>query len=134
LHELIGPLEQRFAQLDGSRDGRPVDEHARGVDRLTRFAIHDAPAADGVEVLEREAERIDDAVARVARRVRTVRLEPRAHGARLLPFDDLDERLDVGRRRLGRRTEHVLEQPLAAQHRGSSIRVRGHEQHATLAE
>ena len=135
LHELLGALRAAPAR-SATRpvDGRAVGQHARRVDRGAGFAVLVAPSADGVEVLEREAERIDDAVAGVAGRIGAVRLEALAHRRRELALDVLDEPLDVRRRLRRRRAEDVLEHPSAAQHRRSPIRIRRREQHAALAE
>ena len=135
LHELLGPREQRArAARPGPVTGVPSTSTPDASIGAPASRSIGAPAADRVEILEREAERVDDAVARVARRIRAVRFEPRAHRARGFAFDVLDERLDVRRRRLRRRAEHVLEQPCAAQHRRRAVRVRRREQHAALAE
>ena len=98
------------------------------------YRSFDAPLADRVEVLEREAERIHHAVAGVAGRLGAVLLHDLAHRAGLLAVLVLLEPFDVGRRRRRRRAEDVLENPGAAQHRRGAVGVgRGH-QHAAFAE
>ncbi len=94
----VGSREQCFTQVDGPVDDRAIRELARRVDRDAGLAILDAPGADRVEVLEREAERIHDAVAAVAGGIGAMHLEPLADRLRLLAFLGLGERLDVGRR------------------------------------
>ena len=92
-----------------------------------------APGADGVEILQREAERIHQLVAAGAGRagaVRSIRSRSVFGAASVLRL----ERRHVGERRRRRRAEQVLENPLAAQHRRRAIGVRGHHQDRALAE
>ena len=70
-------LQQRRTQIRRTVDGRAVVHHARSDRR--HAAVLDAPLARRIEVLEREAERIDHPVARVARRVGAMLLHPLAH-------------------------------------------------------
>src|SRR6185503_20470016 len=63
---------QRRAQLLGAVRGLPDRSRARGVDEHAAVALLEPPLADDVEVLERLPERIDDAVALVARRLRAM--------------------------------------------------------------
>ena len=76
--------QQRLPQLDHAVDRRAVDQLPRGVDRrAARAAVARAPGADGVEVLEREPDRVDHPVAAGARRVAAVLLQALAHRPRL---------------------------------------------------
>ena len=93
-----------------------------------------APGADGVEVLEREADRIHHLVAAGADRVRPMLRHLLAHRARLLSFLGLLQRRHVGRRRRRRRAEDVVEDPLAAHDRRRPLGVRRDRQNAALPE
>ena len=129
-----GSLHDRLAQVDRARDHRAVRESAARVDRGAADAfLVVAPGAHGIEILEREADRIHRRVTARARRVRAMRFEllPERHHA--LGVDLLEQR-HVGRRRRRRRAEHVLEHPLAADDGRGAIGVRRHHQHAALAE
>ncbi len=81
LHELFGAPQERGAQVHRARERRcrpracPTDRW-----RCPRSGPC-APGAHGVEVLEREAQRIHDAVAGVARRLGPVLLHDGAHRA-----------------------------------------------------
>src|SRR6186713_3179097 len=89
-HELLGQrldeqrrvARQRRAQLFGAVHGYARRRYARRVDGHAGVALALPPFADGVEVLKRLAERIDDAVALVARRLRAMQLEALTHGFR----------------------------------------------------
>ena len=74
-------IDERRAEASRPRNRRAVIQRRGGVDR--RAAVLDAPGADDVEVLEREAERIDHFVARRARRILPVLLHALAHRQRL---------------------------------------------------
>src|SRR5689334_359654 len=65
LHELIRLAQQRVAQIVRAIEQRAVRQLAVRVDRAAREAIALAVLADGVEVLQREAERIEQSVATV---------------------------------------------------------------------
>ena len=130
------------------RSARPTSTDAQPVEAFERLAVGQrsgrvdrrvalvarAQRPDGVELLEREAERIHLRMARRARRILPVLLEPLAHRLPLAVGALVAERRHVGRRRRRRRAEDVLEQPLAAQDRRRAVRVRGHRQHAAMAE
>src|SRR6185503_3292667 len=133
LHELIGPAEQLVAQVHRAFDYRAVQIVA-GVDDRARLTILVAPGPDGIEVLEREPDRIDDAVAGIARRIRAMGDHALAHGLRLLAVHVLLERFDTRRRCMRWRAGDRLENPGAATHGRSAIRVRHAEEEAALAE
>jgi hypothetical protein len=78
-------------------------QHRAGVDRGLGFEIDGLPAADGVEVLERETDRIDHAVALPAPRFGAMTFEPRAKRLRRLPLGLGQIGIDVRRRRRWRR-------------------------------
>ena len=65
---MIGPIDQRPAQIVRSVDRRAVRQLAGGVDRRQRVGIVGAELAHRVEVLQREPERIHHAVTREAGR------------------------------------------------------------------
>src|SRR5690606_25823800 len=109
-------------------------ELSRRIDRHAGVALELSPLADRVEALERLAERIDDAVAVVARRLGPMPREALAHGARHVAEHGREVRLDVRRHRRRRRAEEMLHDPRTAQHRRRAVRIRGHHQHAALAE
>src|SRR5262245_66549162 len=68
--ELLRTRRQRFAELGRAGDRRAVRELAVSVDSAAGLAR--APLADGVEVLETQADRIHDVVARRANRIRAM--------------------------------------------------------------
>ena len=100
------------------------------------FVVLDAPRAGRVVVLERQAERVDHAVARVARRVLAVLLHALAHRQRPAAAGRLHlvELGHVGRRRRRRAAEQHFHHPLAAIHRRRAIGVRRQHQDAAVAE
>ena len=109
----------RPRQLDGRVDLRPP--------------VVLAPAADGVEVLHGETERIHPAVAARTDRTAAVQLHPLAQRCRVAPVVRL-ERRHVGRRRRRRRPQQGLQHPLPAQHHRRPIRVGRHRQQARMAQ
>ena len=127
--------EQRVAQIVRARAAAcRRHELAGGIDGAAGVDVLVAPLADRVEILEREPERIDHAVALVAGWHVAVGFQPLAHGERHAAFLRLDEGLHARRRRRGRRAEEFLENVRAAQHRRGAVRVgRRHEERA-LAE
>ena len=128
-------LEQRRAQAGRAFHARAVVEIADHVDR--HLVVLDAPRAGDVEVLEREAQRIDHAVARVAARVVAMLLHAlarRQHLAAFVRLHRIVERRHVGRRRRRRRCQQHFHHPLAALHRRGAIGDRGQRQDAALAE
>ena len=68
--EELGTREERLSQRHDTIDAGAVGELARRVDR--RAGVLGAPRAHGVEVLERESDRIHDLVAAGACRIRAV--------------------------------------------------------------
>src|SRR5882672_7538519 len=92
LEELVRASRQRRAQLGGTVDLGAVRQHAARVDRRMRIRVVRAVLSDRAEVLEREAQRIHDAVARVARGVLAVLLEACAQRPRRLAALVLFER------------------------------------------
>ncbi len=114
--EHVMVLQQRGAQAH-----RPVHPGAvvKVADRIHwRAVVANAPPAGDVEVLEREAERIDHLVARGARRVGAMLLH--AFTRRQLPAAivalGVVEWRHVGRRRRRRRRQQHFHHPLATQH------------------
>src|SRR5687768_14305782 len=85
LHELmIGPLDQLAAQVIRAADLRAVRQLTRGIDETERVGVVAAILPHRVEVLQRQAERIHDAVAREACRLLAMLLEPRPQRTRRL--------------------------------------------------
>ena len=123
--------EQCAAQAGDAHGRLTVGHRALGIHVAARFA--DAPGADRVEILQREAEPIHRAVTARARRVGAVALQPLADRTRLGACRLLEGR-HVRRRRRRRRAEQVLENPLAAQCRRRAVGVRGGQQDAALAQ
>ena len=121
-------------RLQGHRPGELLagGQLARGVDRLLLDLV--APAAQDVEVLEPEAERVEPGVARGALGLLAVLLEPLAEGQAVADPVVGRQRLDHRRRWRRGRAQQLLEHPLAAQHRAGPPRVRGQGQHRRHAE
>ena len=121
------------------RERGAVRRHPRRVDGGPELARHPgvlggAPAADAVEVLEREAQRVHGPVARGAGRVRAVDLHELAQRRRRLALAARLQVGHVGRRGRRRGPEQVLEHPLAAGHRRRPVRVGGEGQDARLPQ
>ena len=141
-HEVLGEghqegvfvLEQRAAQAGGAFHLGAVVELPRRVDRDA--VVLDPQPADDVEVLEREAERIDHAMTRDARRIRAVLLHPLAHGEEppLRGGFRILERRHVRRRRRRGSAEQHLQHPLATLHRRRPVRDRGEQKNAPLGQ
>jgi hypothetical protein len=132
-NDRVGAVEQRGTERRGAVDCRSVDEPRTGVDRLAGVAV--APAADEIETLEREAERVDELMARRANRVRSMRLHALAQrlgsGGRACPRKI---RFDPRRRRRNLGAEQILDDPRAADDRRRAIGDRGRRQDAAQAE
>ena len=134
LHQHVGAREQRLPQVRGPAKRRAVIERARRVHR--HAVVPDAPRARHVEVVERQADRIDHPVTRVAGRVGPVLLHALANGPQAAVFGVGRgiEVGNVGRRGRRRRAEQHLHHPLAAEHRRCAVRVRRECQDAAVAE
>ena len=81
--ELIGSLQQQRAKAREALDRRAAHRRADRIDRLAGF-VDRAPAADGVEVLQRKARRIDHGVAAGAHRI-ACGAAPAARGSSAAP-------------------------------------------------
>ena len=107
LDELFGTPQQRVAQIVRPVERSAVGQLARRVNRHARVAIAISPLSGGIEVFEREAERIHHRVAGRTRRVRPMLRHHLAHRERLGRADVfLVECRDALWRRRGR---HALE-------------------------
>jgi hypothetical protein len=116
--------QQRLAQRRGAVEAAAVHHHAGGVDR--RLAIEHPPLAGMVEVFQRKPDRIHQAVAGRARWIGAVRLHALPQRGRLrLGRVLLEIRFDAWWRRRRRRSQHVLEHPLAAEDGRGAIRRGG---------
>ncbi len=136
LDELILVAHEHVAQAGHAVELRAVHHFAARVDR--RALVERAPAAHGVEVLERDAHRLEDLVARRAHRVRAVHLERLPHRGHLHvtrgvggPFH---QRRHVRRRVRRRHAQERLQEPLAARDRRRAGRVRRHRHQRALAQ
>ncbi len=131
-HVLV--LQQRRAQAVRAGHLRAVVEIADRIDEVA--VVANAPAAGDVEVLEREAERIDHAMAGVALRIGAMLLHALARRQHHVAGFGLGlvERRHVRRRRRRRRREQHFHDPLAAQHRRGAIGDRGQREDAALPE
>ena len=92
------------------------------------------PAADRVEVLHRQPDRIHQHVARRAGRVRAMLYHPLAHRRHVILASGFLQRRHAWRRRRRRRSDDVLEHPFAAKDRRRPVGVRGREQNAALSK
>ena len=92
-----------------------------------------APLSDGIEILERESDRVHHFVAARADRIGAVLFHAFAQRQRFA-IAIFFERRNIGRRRSGRNSEQIRENPFAALHRRRAIRIRGHSKNAALAE
>ena len=106
-HQVVGEradqrvlvIEQRLPQAGRARQFGAVIQPAGGVHRDA--VVLDAPRTDDVEVVERQPERVDHAMAGVARRILAVHLHAfaRRQGAALVHALGFFEQRHVGRRR-----------------------------------
>ena len=126
-------FSERLAQSLDAVDLVAVGEHVGGLDRHAGL-VSQPPHAHGVEVLEREADWVHQAVTGGTGGVRPVLLHLLPHRARRARGLAFGERGHVGRGHRRRRTEHVLEHPLAAQHRRRGVGVGGDHQNRALAQ
>src|SRR5688572_23498002 len=103
---------------------------------MTSLAV--APTPEQVEVLERQTERVHDAVAARAGRIRTMRLQALAHRVAGEPFrlTGFGRGIRFGARRGARyfRAEQALHEPLPAHDGRGAIRRRRSRQDAAVAE
>ena len=132
--ERLRAPEQRGPQVAGAFERRAVVEFAERLDRRARVA--DPPRSRHVEVLEREPDGVDEAVAGNAVRVGGVLLETLSHReeaavGRRVGFLQLG---DVRRGRGRRRAQQDLHHPLAPEHRRSAVGVRRQGEEAPVAE
>ena len=112
---------------------RAIGKARRRIDR--RAVAGRPPLADGVEVLERKAERIHPLVARRARRILARCTSIRSRSDRGCPVGArLFERGNVGWRRRRRRAEQIGQEPAAAHRHRRAIGIRRDGQHARVAE
>ena len=93
-----------------------------------------APLPDGVEVLQREADGIDVAMARAAHRIGAMPFELLAHGRWPILVRALLEIRHDGRRRQRRRVQQIRDDVLPAQHGRGARGDRGHRQDAAVAQ
>ena len=91
---------------------RAVRQLPGRVDRLPRFLL--APGADLIEVLEREADRVHQAMAGGALRERRCCPSAAAAWSASRPSDPLEVDLHARRRLRRRRAQQVLQNPVAA--------------------
>ncbi len=126
-----GRFSKRLLEARHALEPAAVGQAARS--RRRAGPPRSPPAADRVEVLEREAHGIHQLVTARAGDVGAVLGQPLADRERRRDRVVL-ERRHVRRRRRRRRAEDVLEDPLAADHRRRAGRVRGDRQDAPLAE
>ena len=133
LHEDIRPFQERLAQPVHAVDLVAVGEHVGGLDRHAAL-VAQPPRAHGVEVLEREPDRVHQAVTGGTGGVRPVLLHLLPHRARRARGLAFGQRGHVGRGHRRRRPEHVLEHPLASQHRRRGVGVGGDHQYRALAQ
>ena len=110
------------------------DELASGINRLAAFGV--APHAEGVEVFQREPERVHAVVARAAQRLLAMNGERLAQGwgaAGDFLFGIFEQR-NVGGRRWRRRAEDVFQYEQAAFHRRGARGVRRDDEHGAVGE
>ena len=137
---LLGQTYARTAAIASSRSarisagrGEPLAVGQRPARIHRELAVRVAPPADGVVVLQAEAERVHVAVAGRAGRVGAVPSSCSRIDCDSAPADFLEQR-HVGRRRRRRHAEDVLQHVLAANHRRRARRIARHGQHAGLAQ
>ena len=131
---MIGPSDQRPAQIVRSFDRRAVRQLTGSIDRRQRVGVVGAELSHRVEILQREPERIHHAVTGETRRIRAVLLEPRPQCLRRLAASVLRQCRDVERRVGRRRAEQAVQYPGATQHGRRAIGIRGQHQDGALAQ
>jgi hypothetical protein len=112
--ELRQLRDEECAHLAGRRESLAIREGSARVHGERPILI--APSADGIVVLEPEAERVHVAMAGCAGGIAAMPLQLLAHRSPLAVGRLLELR-HIGRRRSGRHPEDVLEHVLAANHR-----------------
>src|SRR5215831_16148995 len=127
-------LQQRLSQIGRSGYTSSVDKFSRSVDGRARIEVLASPCSDRVEILERESQRVHDAVTRITRWIRAMLLHDFANRFRFLAFLVFLESFNVGRRRRRRRAGDVFQDKGAAKDRRGAIGIRRHHQNAALAE
>src|SRR4051812_28676950 len=94
-NKLIRPAFERLPQIDRTGDRTSIDQLSGRIDERAGPAVFRAPCADRIEILERESERVHNAMTSVARWLCPVLFHDLAHGLRLLAFLIFFESLDV---------------------------------------
>src|SRR5262249_18636429 len=97
------------------------------------FAVAESPVADGVVVLQPEAERVHPVVARGAFGARPVAFQLFAQGGDGADGGLVQQR-NVGGRRRRWRSQDIFQHVLAAQHRRRARGIAGYSEHTGLAE
>ncbi len=77
---MIGPIDERLAQIVRPRNRRPIRQLTGRLDWRLRVGIVHAVLSDRIEILQRKAEWIHHAMTCEAGSLFTVLLEPRAQG------------------------------------------------------
>ena len=135
LHDATGELGQLgledSAHFGGGGKAVSVGQDAGGIDG--KFAVHGAPLADAVVVLQAEAERVHLVMAGGAHGVGAVLLHLLAQGGGGAD-GGLVERRNVGRRRRRRAAQNVVEDVLSADDDRGTRGVAGDGEHAGVAE
>ncbi len=112
----------------------PARQFRGWIDRRLRGCIDFAPTPCHIEILQRQAGRIDQTVTRLAGRVRTVQFQPGTYGLRRLAQMDRQICVHAGRRLGGRAAHDPIEHPGATQHWRGTVAVGGPQQHGPFAE
>ena len=105
-----------------------AEELARGVD-LAAILVGIAPAADGIEILQRKPQRVELRMATGAIGTFAVRGKALTQGEVFLRCLRLLQRRYIGGGRLGRRIKHHAGYPSASRDRLGLVRARSHREH-----
>ena len=124
--------DQRRAQAHRAVQRAAVVHLAARVHRHEAVVL--PPPAGGVEVLERQADRVHDLVAARARRVFAMLLHALAHRQHGFVVHRFRQRRHVGRRQRRRSAQQHFEHVLAARHRRRAVGQRGLGQDGAPAE
>ena len=130
--EQFRPAQQRRFESVDIREPAAVGKPAGRVDRRPGFDR--SPAADRVELLERQAERIHQVVARGADRRCSRCSASRSRTDEVAVHGVVLQRRHVGQRRRRRDAEKIVEDELAAQDRRGPGRIRRDRQDASLTK